>query len=126
VFTATLTRSAISEQPTTSTTTATQTLLILNTSTSTTVLEKISKSDFLADVYLRSFIPGMIVPYGSGTAPAGFLLCNGASINRIIYSDLFAAIGTNYGSASPTTFNVPNITNITAIGGYAVYYIIKT
>jgi len=126
VFSTTLTRNAINDQATTSTTTATQTLLVLNTSTSTTTLEKISKSAFLSDVYAKVFMPGMIIPYGSITPPSGFLLCNGASVSRVVYPDLFTIIGTNYGSVSGSTFNLPSMSTITtATGGYPVYYIIK-
>ena len=127
VFTATVTRNLIDDQTLTTSTTATQTLLVLNTSTSTTTLEKISKSDFLSDVYAKTLLTGMILPYGSNIPPAGFLLCNGSSVSRILYANLFSVIGTSYGSLSGTTFNVPNMTNVTtATGGYPVYYIIKT
>jgi len=126
VFSTTLTRNAINDQITTSTTTATQTLLVLNTATSTTTLEKISKDSFLSDVYAKLFMPGMIIPYGSNTPPSGFLLCNGASVSRVVYPDLFSIVGTTYGSISGSTFNLPNLTSVTtATGGYPIYYIIK-
>lgn len=125
-FNTTLTRSAIADQITTSTTAPTQTLLVLNTSTSTTTLEKISKVDFLSDVYARVMLPGMMIPYGSNTPPSGFLLCNGTSYSTSSYSTLFGTIGYSYGGSAGTFF-VPNMTNITtATGGYPVYYIIKT
>ncbi len=38
-----------------------------------------------------------------------FLLCDGASYNRIEYADLFNIIQTTYGSNNNTTFNVPNL-----------------
>lgn len=127
IFTATLTRNAIDDQIVASTTTVTQTLLVLNTSTSTTTLEKISKATFLSDVYAKTLMPGMIMPYGSNVAPAGFLLCNGASVSRVVYPELFAIIGTTYGSLSVSTFNLPNMAGVTtAVGGYPIYYIIKT
>lgn len=127
VFATTLTRNAINDQPNALTTTATQTLLVLNTSTSTTTLEKISKNTFLSDVYARSFMSGMMVPYGSNVPPSGFLLCNGASVSRVVYPDLFAVVGTTYGSLSGSTFNLPNMSGVTtAVGGYSINYIIKT
>jgi len=44
------------------------------------------------------------------SAPAGWLLCNGQSVSRTTYSDLFAAIETNFGSGDgATTFNVPDM-----------------
>ena len=41
--------------------------------------------------------------------PTGYLECDGSSVNRSTYSALFAVIGTTYGSASSTTFNLPNL-----------------
>lgn len=44
------------------------------------------------------------------TPPEGYLLCNGATINRTSYKDLFDAIGTTYGSGDgSTTFNIPDL-----------------
>lgn len=43
------------------------------------------------------------------SAPNGYLLENGSAVSRTDYSDLFAAIGTTYGSGDgSTTFNLPN------------------
>ena len=45
----------------------------------------------------------------TGTAPTGWLLCNGAAVSRTTYASLFAVIGTIYGSGDgSTTFNVPD------------------
>ena len=44
--------------------------------------------------------------------PTGFLLCNGQSISRVTYADLFEYLGTKYGSDSDETFKVPDYTNI--------------
>ena len=41
--------------------------------------------------------------------PTGYLACDGSSVSRSTYSALFAVIGTTYGSASSTTFNLPNL-----------------
>jgi len=54
-------------------------------------------------------LPGMIVAYGSSTIPAGWLLCDGTSYLRTTYPALFAAIGTAYGAADSTHFNIPDI-----------------
>ena len=50
-----------------------------------------------------------VIAYAGSSAPSGWLLCDGASISRSTYSTLYAAIGTTYGSASESTFNVPDI-----------------
>lgn len=53
--------------------------------------------------------PGVIIPYGSATAPTGWLLCDGAAVSRTTYADLFAIIGTTFGVGDgSTTFNVPD------------------
>lgn len=53
---------------------------------------------------------GFILPFGGGTAPSGWLECNGAAVSRSTYSDLFAIIGTIYGAGDgSTTFNVPDL-----------------
>jgi microcystin-dependent protein len=57
-----------------------------------------------------SFVPaGTILPFGGSSAPKGWLLCNGASVTRSKYAALFAAIGTNWGSADGSHFNVPDL-----------------
>ena len=56
---------------------------------------------------------GMVVAFSASTTPkSGYLLCNGAEISRSTYADLFAVIGTTYGSGNgSTTFNLPNLTD---------------
>lgn len=52
---------------------------------------------------------GALMPYAGTTAPTLFLLCQGQAVSRTTYSDLFAVIGTTYGSGDgSTTFNLPN------------------
>jgi prepilin-type N-terminal cleavage/methylation domain-containing protein len=42
-------------------------------------------------------------------APQGYLLEDGAAVSRAVYSELFSAIGTNFGTGDgSTTFNVPD------------------
>ena len=56
------------------------------------------------------------VPVGSvfwlaaQTAPEGYLICNGSAVCRTEYADLFAAIGTTFGTGDgSTTFALPNL-----------------
>lgn len=52
---------------------------------------------------------GAIVEYSGTTAPSDWLLCDGSAISRTTYADLFAIVGTTYGSGDgSTTFNIPN------------------
>lgn len=53
---------------------------------------------------------GAIMFFGVKSIPDGWLLCNGANVSRTIYANLFAAIGTNFGSGDgSTTFTLPNL-----------------
>ena len=52
---------------------------------------------------------GALNAYAGATAPTGWLLCYGQSILRATYATLFTAIGTTYGTASGTTFNLPDM-----------------
>lgn len=55
---------------------------------------------------------GTVIAFAANSAPSGFLLCNGAAVNRTTYADLFAAIGTTYGAGDgSTTFALPNLTD---------------
>jgi microcystin-dependent protein len=59
---------------------------------------------------------GVVLPFAGGTAPSGWLLCYGQSLLRSDYPELFAAIGTTYGSADGTHFNVPDLRGRYAAG----------
>ena len=53
---------------------------------------------------------GLIAPYAGTSAPTGYLLCYGQTVNRSQYADLFAAIGTTYGAGDgSTTFVLPDL-----------------
>lgn len=59
---------------------------------------------------------GASVPVGSvfwlatQTAPEGYLICDGSAVSRTEYADLFAAIGTTFGTGDgSTTFALPNL-----------------
>lgn len=45
-----------------------------------------------------------------------WLTCNGASVPAQVYTDLYNTIGTQYGSAAPGYFNLPNLTDRFPIG----------
>ncbi len=53
---------------------------------------------------------------GSGGAPSGFLLCDGTSYLRADYAALFAVVGTTFGAADGTHFNVPNLKGRVVVG----------
>ena len=63
----------------------------------------------LQDIVNRSEV-GAIKPWTKATAPAGYLLCDGAAVSRTDYADLFAVVSTTYGAGDgSTTFNVPQL-----------------
>lgn len=53
---------------------------------------------------------GAIMYFAQNFAPIGWLKANGAALSRTTYANLFAAIGTLYGSGDgKTTFNLPDL-----------------
>jgi len=65
-------------------------------------------------VYADSPI-GSIVPYGGSQTPAGWLICDGRSLSKNDYFDLFKVIGYNFGG-SDSTFNVPDLREAVPVG----------
>ena len=61
---------------------------------------------------------GAIIAFGGAAAPdAGWLLCNGADVNRTTYARLFAAIGTLYGTGNgSSTFGLPDLRDRVPMG----------
>lgn len=55
-------------------------------------------------------LTGTIAMWATGTAPTGYLLCNGASVSTSTYATLFAVIGYTFGG-SGGSFSLPNYTN---------------
>lgn len=60
---------------------------------------------------------GSVQPFAGSAAPTGWLLCDGSAVSRTTYADLFAVIGTSYGSGDgSTTFNLPNLKGRVPVG----------
>jgi len=56
-------------------------------------------------------LPGMVIPY-AGLAvepPDGWLYCNGQTVPRSVFPDLFGVIGTRYGFDTNQDFKVPDL-----------------
>jgi microcystin-dependent protein len=52
----------------------------------------------------------MITPFAGDAIPAGFLLCDGSAVDRVIYSALFSILGEFYGAGDTVnTFNLPDL-----------------
>lgn len=66
---------------------------------------------------------GMLQLYAGSVYPTGWMRADGSAISRTTYADLFAIIGTTYGSGDgSTTFNLPNLASS---GTGSPVYIIK-
>ncbi|MDD2992973.1 MAG: tail fiber protein [Pygmaiobacter sp.] len=60
---------------------------------------------------------GTMVIYAGANAPNGWLVCNGATISRTTYADLFGILGTTYGAGDgSTTFAVPDMRGRVGVG----------
>ena len=65
------------------------------------IMDMITLTNIGAELYVNgsNAIPtGSIMCFSGATVPQGWLLCNGQSINRNAYNNLFNIIGTIYGS----------------------------
>lgn len=72
----------------------------------------------LATAVANALCPaGTITAYGGSAAPSGWLLCDGSNVSRTTYADLFAILGTSYGSGDgTTTFGLPNLKGRVPVG----------
>lgn len=68
-------------------------------------------------------VVGEIIAYAGASSPnpSIWLVCNGASLLRADYPDLFAVIGTAYGASDVSHFNLPDLRGLTLIGQGAGY-----
>ena len=66
----------------------------------------------LAEALQQQLMPvGSVMPYAGDTAPAGWLLCDGASVNQSTHPALYALVGKRFGqgSSATTTFRTPDL-----------------
>lgn len=62
--------------------------------------------------------PGNIIFRPVSSIPDGYLMCNGQAVSRTEYANLFAVIGTQFGTGDgSTTFNLPNLREKFLFGG---------
>lgn len=80
-----------------------------------------------ASVWERFSFTGTVLPFTKSTAPDGWIICNGSAYSRTTYANLFAVIGTTFGSGNgSTTFNVPDLRNRVAVGSGSTYALAAT
>ena len=77
----------------------------------------------LEEVYVKALdsLPvGTILEFpttSSSNLPIGYMFCDGSAISRTTYAELFALIGTSYGTGDgSTTFNLPNYKGRVPVG----------
>jgi microcystin-dependent protein len=70
------------------------------------------------DTFLGYAMPiGALLDHAGANAPPGWLVADGRAISRTTYSQLFTAIGTNWGPGDgSTTFNLPNLIGRAGVG----------
>ena len=69
-----------------------------------------------ADLNMMVVPCGAVLPFAGSSIPSNWLLCDGSSLLRASYPSLFAAIGTTYGAADGTHFNLPNMKGKVPVG----------
>lgn len=71
----------------------------------------------LAVDYVYTNPIGSIICYAGSTAPDGWLFCDGSSLSKTVYADLYSVIGTTYGeSGDHTSFYLPNLSQRLPLG----------
>src|SRR5580765_705695 len=72
----------------------------------------------ILDEFVSVAMPiGSVLDFAGAQAPQGWLICDGRSISRTTYSDLFAVIGTVWGAGDgSTTFSLPNPNGRSSVG----------
>ena len=89
-----------------------------------------TKTDQLLDAlknFGKTVVPiGSVIFYLGTTIPDGYLLCNGASLSRTEYPELFEVLGTKCGAVDSAHFNLPDThhrflegtTSVSEVGQY--------
>lgn len=66
---------------------------------------------------LQAAPTGSIMMFAGSSAPTNWLLCYGQAVSRTTYANLYAVVGTTYGSGDgSTTFNLPDMRGRTGVG----------
>lgn len=61
--------------------------------------------------------PGTIKQFAGSVAPIGWLVCDGTTVSRTTYPDLFSTIGTAYGNGDGvSTFGLPDLRGRIPVG----------
>jgi hypothetical protein len=61
---------------------------------------------------------GAILPFAGTVIPSGWLECDGRSVDKTAYPDLFTAIGTTYGGDGAPNFRLPSLKTRVPMGRF--------
>jgi microcystin-dependent protein len=61
-------------------------------------------------------VPGVVLPFAGGAAPAGFLPCDGSTVSQTTYPALYAVLGTLWGPDAGGNFTLPDLRDRCLIG----------
>jgi microcystin-dependent protein len=83
-------------------------------------VEMINGIEFSEENPLPVYKPpvGTINFFADDNMPAGWLACHGQSLLRADYAELFALIGTRFGTVDSTHFNLPDMQSKFPVGAY--------
>jgi microcystin-dependent protein len=71
--------------------------------------DQLKAADLNANFQAVATPAGVVMAFAGTAVPSGYLLCDGRAVSRTTYPDLFAAIGTGFGSGDgSTTFDLPD------------------
>ena len=76
------------------------------------VADAVNNTDAVNKQYMltHSLPTGLILYLAVDNIPNGYLLCDGSTVSRSTYSNLYAVLGTKYGAGDgTTTFSIPNL-----------------
>lgn len=76
------------------------------------VADAVNNTDAVNKQYMleHSLPTGLILYLAVEDIPTGYLLCDGSTVSRSTYSNLYAVLGTKYGAGDgTTTFTIPNL-----------------
>lgn len=83
---------------------------------STTLVSNLN-ADLLDGLHGAIYAPtGMIVQFAAASSPGGWLLCDGSLVLKSSYPDLWALLGSTYGSATSTQFYLPDLRGRIPVG----------
>jgi microcystin-dependent protein len=89
---------------------------VVNTTTQSFAGDKTFTGDVSISGSFNIIPSGSIQMFAGASAPAGWLVCNGAGFSSITYPDLAAVVGDIYGAHSGTTYYLPNMSGRVPIG----------